>query len=164
MKTRLGISTRAMAALVCFLGLFGGYISTLLVVGYVMLAESDEFLKKTALKTLADMVAFSLLGVVIGYIPDAVELISRIVGLFGGAFTLTFLNKLVSLISFVLGVLESVILLVMGLKALKGQSLPIGCIDHVLAHNFGAKVCPNCGAHLPDGTVFCPNCGRKIEE
>lgn len=27
----------------------------------------------------------------------------------------------------------------------------------------GAKVCPNCGEEVPEGSAFCANCGTKLE-
>lgn len=163
MKTRFGVSVNAMAALVCFMALFGSYIPVLLLVGYIMIAEDNEYLKRIAAKALAVMVCFSLLGVVIGYIPNVIELINRVCAIFNGSFYVGIISKLISLITYILGILESLILLVMGIEALSGKNFPVGMIDKFMAANVGTKACKKCGTNVPDGTQFCPNCGEKID-
>ena len=49
-KSKLGISVGLLAALLYFLGLLSGYLVTVLVAGYILVAESNLWLRKSAVK------------------------------------------------------------------------------------------------------------------
>ena len=58
-KTRLGISAALLGAVVCFSGLFSGYLLVFLLTAYILLMEENVWLKKTAVKTVAVLMVFS---------------------------------------------------------------------------------------------------------
>lgn len=74
-KTKLGVSVGIFGAFLYVAALFGGYIAITLLAGYVLLMESNEWLKKTAVKAVATLACFSFLSLLIGLIPDAVEVV-----------------------------------------------------------------------------------------
>ena len=43
MQKRLGISVGLLGATVCFVGLFSGYLTTVLIAGYILLFETNEY-------------------------------------------------------------------------------------------------------------------------
>lgn len=53
MKTKLGISAGLLGAAVFFLALVGGWIPTILVAGYILLFEANDWLKNCAVKAVA---------------------------------------------------------------------------------------------------------------
>lgn len=53
MKTKLGISVGLLGTMVYFAALFGGYTPVILLAGYVLLFEENEWLKKAAIKAVA---------------------------------------------------------------------------------------------------------------
>ena len=67
-KTKLGISVGLFGALVFAAALFGGYMSSIIILGYVLLFEANEWLKKSAVKAVATLVAFSFVTAVIGLV------------------------------------------------------------------------------------------------
>ena len=69
-KTKLGISVTLMVAALYFLGLYGGYIITGILVGYILLKEDDQGLKKEAVRVLLLMILFSLAGTALNLIPN----------------------------------------------------------------------------------------------
>ena len=81
--TRLGISVELLGAAIYFMGLFSGYMVAVLLTGYVLLFEENEWLKKGAVKAVALMTFFSLLTAVINLIPNMISFINSIVSAFG---------------------------------------------------------------------------------
>ena len=82
-RTKLGISVGLLGAAICFSGLFGGYLLTGVLVGYVLLFEENIWLRKTAIKTLALMMGFSLASSVIGLFPSLIHIVDNIFMMFG---------------------------------------------------------------------------------
>ena len=83
-KTKLGISVGLLAAIVYFLGLFSGYVATIVLVGYILIVEDNAWLKKTSVKAVVLMLGFSLVYSVLGLIPGLISFINSLVNIFGG--------------------------------------------------------------------------------
>ena len=96
MKAKLGISVGLLGAAVYFSALFGGYIPVFLLVGYVLLFEENEWLKKSAVKAAVLMVSISVLLAVIGLIPDLLSWINTLVAVFKGSFNYGVLSTIIS--------------------------------------------------------------------
>ena len=54
-KTKLGISVGLLGAAIYFTGLFSGYLVAVLLAGYVLMFEENEWLRKNAVKAVALM-------------------------------------------------------------------------------------------------------------
>ena len=104
-KTRLGISVGLMGFITYFGCCFGGYIAAILLFGYILLVENNQWLRKTAVKAMILTIAFSLLSTFIGLIPDIIEFIGSIVNLFNGSFYLTFVSKIVTILTLAIGLI-----------------------------------------------------------
>lgn len=131
-KTKLGISVGLLGAAVYFAGLFSGYIVMILLAGYVLLAEENIWLKKASVKAVALMMGFSLLSALLGLIPDAIGVVDSICNIFNGYFTLSVVTKIISMLRTVLSFAETVLFLILGLKALNQGTLPIPVIDKLI--------------------------------
>lgn len=105
-KTRLGISVGLMGFITYFGCCFGGYIAAILLFGYILLVENNQWLRKTAVKAMILTIAFSLLSTFIGLIPDIIEFIGSIVNLFNGNFYLTFVSKIVTILTLAIGLIK----------------------------------------------------------
>ena len=57
-KTRLGISVGLMGFITYFGCCFGGYIAAILLFGYILLVENNQWLRKTAVKAMILTIAF----------------------------------------------------------------------------------------------------------
>lgn len=134
-KTKLGISVGLLGAIVCFAAFFSGYLAAIVLMGYILLFESNEWLRKIAVKAVVILVAFSVLDAVVGLIPDAIDLIDSLFGIFGKSFSIGFLSSLVSLVRNALDILEKLIFLVLGFKALSQGSVAVGPIDGIVDKN-----------------------------
>lgn len=136
-KTKLGISAALIGAVICFSGLFGGYLLVFLLTAYVLLMEENIWLKKTAVKTVAVLIVFSLLSAVLGLIPDLINVIDDIFNIFSGSFSIRFLTNIVYALRSILGFLETLLLLGLGFKALNQGTIKIPMIDKLVDKAFG---------------------------
>jgi len=129
MKTKLGISVVMLAAGTYLLGLFSGYLSLVLIAGYVLICESDEWLKKSVVKALVITVAFSVLSAVIGFIPNAISIVDDLVSIFGGSFNILFLSRIINFINTILAVFEKLLMLALALLALDNKTIKLPVVD-----------------------------------
>ena len=99
--------------------------------------EENVWLKKTAVKTVAVLMVFSLLNAVLGLIPDLISVISSIFNIFNGSFSIRILSSIISAARSVLGFLETLLLLGLGFKALNQGTIKIPMIDKLVDKAFG---------------------------
>lgn len=132
-KTRLGISVGLLGAAIYFAGLFSGYMVAVVLAGYVLLFEENEWLKRSAVKAVATMMLFSLLLVVINLIPNAVSFISNVAGIFNGNFSITPLTKAIAAIASALDISEKLLFLGLGLKAINQGNIAVPVVDKLIS-------------------------------
>lgn len=131
-KTKLGITVGLMGAAVYFAALFGGYVAVVLLAGYILLFEENQWLRKTAVKAAALMVCFSLLYTLIHLVPNVIDLINHIFRIFGESFTLSPLTSAISAISSILDILEKILFILLGVKALNQSTLALPVVDKLI--------------------------------
>lgn len=131
-KTKLGVSVAVVGAAMYFFGYFSGYTAMLLLAGYVLLMEENEWLKKTAVKAVATMVVFSLLSVLIGLIPNVFDFIRDICDLFGGYVSFSVIFKIQNLLNSALRLVEAIVFLLLGLKALRQGTIKVPVVDNLV--------------------------------
>ena len=120
-----------------FVGLFSGYLVVVLLAGYVLLCEDNEWLKKSAVKAVSVMALFSFLITVVNLIPNAISVIDYIVSMFGGNFYVAFLSNLVSAVVAVLNIIEKLVLLGLGVKALNQGTIAVPVVDNLINKYMG---------------------------
>jgi len=135
MKTKLGISASMLATVTYLLGLFTGNLALLLIAGYVLLCETDEWLKKSVVKALLISLAFSLASALIGFIPNAITLVDDLFNIFGGNFSIAFLSRIVNFINTVLGVVEKLLMLGLAAMAASNKTIKLPVIDDIIDKN-----------------------------
>lgn len=136
-KTKLGISVGLLGAVIYFMGLFSGFLVTILLAGYVLLCEENEWLRKSAVKAVFVSVFFSVLSAVVTLLPDAVGVIDSLVSIFGGSVYIAFVSNLVSAVLSVLNIVEKVLLLGLGLKALNQGTIAVPVVDKLIDQYMG---------------------------
>lgn len=134
-KTKLGISVGVFGALLYFSGLFSGYLLTTLLAGYVLFKEENPWLKKTAVKSIALMIGFSILYAVVGLLPDTIDIVNNIFNIFGGHFSLSIISKVSSLLLKVIGFIETIVFVILGFKAFSQGTVPVPAIDSFVNKN-----------------------------
>lgn len=131
-KTKLGISVGLLGAALYFMGLFSGYLVTVLLAGYVLLCEDNEWLKKAAVKVVSVMALFSFVSVVINLIPNTFGVISNIVTLSGGIFHVAYISNIINVFESIFNLIEKVLLLILALKALKQETISVPVVDGLI--------------------------------
>ena len=135
-KTKLGITVGLMGAIMCFAGLISGYISALLVAGYILLAEENAWLRKTAVKIVVLMLAFSLLSIAINFSPSLFGVIESILNIFNSYFSFSFVHRLFGAIGNIINVIETVLFVILGVKAFNQGTVKIPVVDALLDKHF----------------------------
>lgn len=132
-KTRLGIKVGMLGAAIFFGGLFSGYLVAIILAGYVLLFEENAWLRRSAVKAVALMFFFSLLTAVISLIPDAIDFINSVVYIFNGNFNLIVLNKIVNALISGINIVENVLFIGLGYKALSQGTIVIPVVDNLVS-------------------------------
>lgn len=134
-KTKLGISVGLMGFITYLACYFGGYIVAILLFGYILLVENNQWLRKTAVKALILTITFSVLPAIIQLIPDAIEFIGKIVSLFGGNFHASIITGIINLLTSAIGLVKAVLFILLGIKALSQGSITVPIIDDMTNKN-----------------------------
>lgn len=134
-KTKLGISVGLVGFITYLACYFGGYIVAILLFGYILLVENNQWLRKTAVKALILTITFSVLPAIIQLIPDAIEFIGKIVSLFGGNFHASIITGIINLLTSAIGLVKAVLFILLGIKALSQGSITVPIIDDMTNKN-----------------------------
>lgn len=126
-----------LGAAICFSGLFGGYLLTGVLVGYVLLFEENIWLRKSAVKTFTLMVGFSLISAVVGLLPSVIRVIDNIFMMFGGYFTAAFATNFLAAVLTLVDMVKTILLLVMGMKAVTQGTVAMPVIDNLINKHMG---------------------------
>ncbi len=129
MKTKLGVSVGLLAAAMYFACLFSSYIPMLLIAGYVLLFEENQWLKKTVVKAFAFSIVFSILSTIVGFIPSLLNIGNDFFNIFRKTNKYMSTPEIISIINSIIALVEDVFFLLLGFLALKQQTIKIGFID-----------------------------------
>ena len=126
-KTKLGVSVAAFGAFIFMAAGVGGFVPAVLLAGYVLLMESNEWLRKTAVKALATLAVCNFIILLVGVVPDAL----------GAFYTITnvriaFLTDLFNGIVRILGILKDLAFLGLAFKALNQGTIKIPVVDGIV--------------------------------
>lgn len=119
-KTRLGISVGMLGAAIYLTGLFSGYLVAVLLAGYVLMFEENEWLRRTGVKAVSLMVLFSLITVLVNLLPDIMSCISNVSYAFGGNYRAEVISNLGSALTGAVKIVESLVFIVLAIEALTG--------------------------------------------
>lgn len=136
-KTKLGISVGLLGAAIYFMGLFSGYLVAVLLAGYVLLFEENEWLKKAVVKAVSLMVFFSFIVVIINLIPNTVDIIDHVVSMFGGSFRIGFISNLIKAVVSAIDIIEKVLFIGLGVKALSQGTITVPVVDNLINKYMG---------------------------
>lgn len=128
-KTKLGITVGALGAITFFVGFFGGYLAAIVLAGYALLFEENAWLKRSVVKAVVLMVFFSVTVAIINVIPDLLEFVGNIASVFNGNFSIIKVNQVVNVVVSGLNLVEKVLFLGLGVKALSQGTIVIPFID-----------------------------------
>ena len=131
-KSTLGIPLGVLAAIMYIACAYSGLTATLLIAGYVLLKEKDEWLKTQAVKVVLLVLVFAAIDMVIDIVPDTINLISNFFGLFGGSFSIPFIPSVINFIGYVLNYIKPLVFLALAYKSLSMKTVKLPFIDSVI--------------------------------
>lgn len=109
-KTKLGLSVGVVGAAAFLLYQFGGYTPALLLVGYILLCESNAGLKKTALTATVIALGYSLVNYVIYLLPSVTGLLTSFLHIFGVYPELHIIDRIFDFLGSVVGFLKGLVM------------------------------------------------------
>lgn len=138
-KTKLGISTGMLAAIIFLLAIVtefvnGGTVFALafvLAVAYVLYKEEDMWLKACAVKAVCVVLIFTLVPFFFGFVDDIMKFIN-----FFLQFADTEIHDGFGIMSFIINIInvvEKVFLLLLALLAFKGKTIKLPVIENMIA-------------------------------
>lgn len=131
-KTKLGITVGMLGAAMFFACFFGGFTVSVVLSGYILLFEENAWLRKSAVKGVALLFGFAVLSAIVYLIPEVIDIISEVLGIFGGQFYPTFILKIFSVVSSVLSIIEKLLFIVLGVKSFNQGTVRIPVIDSIV--------------------------------
>lgn len=132
-KSTLGIPYGVLAAAMYVICLYSGALATLLVAGYVLLKEKDEWIKMQAVKVVLLMLVFAIAAIVIDLIPDAISVVSAFLGIFGAGFSIPVISNITYFLSVTLAFLKILIFLGLAYKSLSEKTIKIPFVDSIIS-------------------------------
>ena len=128
-KTKIGLKSGIVAALAYLLFLFGGYTVGLLFVGYVVLCEKDVWLRKTAVTALLVALCFSALSLLVGLLPDVLNLLYSLLRIFSVHIYLDIVDSIFSFFGNIISLLRTVVFVLLAVLALQKKTVEIKALD-----------------------------------
>ena len=129
-KTKLGISIEMLGTILYVSVALFGYFGLLVVGGYIVFIEKQEFLKKCVAKAVVLMLGFTLLSTVIGIIPKILYFGVETDTFFEGFYLyLSGTYQVVAMVLVILNVVRMALFVWLGVKAWKKQNGTIPIVD-----------------------------------
>ena len=133
MKTRLGISVGMAAAATYFAAIFGGYTVLTLFVGYILLVETNPWLRKTAVKAFIICLLFSLINFIIGIFPTVLGTAGDVLSILEvDVHWMYMINNIFYTFQSLINGLRNILLLVLGFMSFNQSTIPLGPIDNMI--------------------------------
>lgn len=142
--TKLGISVGFMGAILCALGLFGGYFLTIAAVAYILFREENMWLRKTSIKVLVLIFAFPLLRTIIGFLPDMVDFINDVMYLFDDYYKVDKLPEIMTVLKDIVNIAEYVIFILLGILAFSQRTIRLPIVDKMIDKHTEKKASESC--------------------
>ena len=139
MKSNLGLHIGFFACLCFLIAQFGGIVPLVLVVGYVLICEQNDFLRMSAVKAFLIVLVTSVLTFLIGVIPDILfglfDKISRIFNAetaFNNLKAISKINQVFSFFSWIVTTCKTVLLLLLAFLACRIKTIQIPVVDKLI--------------------------------
>jgi len=128
-KSKLGIPVTLVAAAAWLLGLYSGYLIAGILVGYVLLAEENLWLKKTCLKVLVLMLGFSVAFTALDLLPNLLNILYGFLEIFNVHLYLSFVHDVFNFFYQILSLVKTLLFLGLGIAAAMGKSFKLPLLD-----------------------------------
>lgn len=138
-KTKLGVSTNLMAAIVFLLAIVTRFVSNdmslalafVVVAAYILLKEDDLWLKSCVVKAVLILLVFWLVPFFFSFVTDLFQFLNFFLKF--ADFTLWDKFGIMAFIQNIVFVFEKIFLLILAIKAFSGKTVKIPVIDNMVA-------------------------------
>lgn len=138
-KAALGVSIGILAAATYWTGLISDLVAILLI-GYILIKEEDNWLRSVALKAGIIIVGMAAITTVTGFFTQGVNGFNALLNLFDrDQFYNTVLGRIGTLLDYICLIVKDVVLLIAGYQAFRYQDFRIGFIDRIVYNHLGTK-------------------------
>ena len=127
-KTKLGISVGFLAAGIYASGLLSAVV-TVMLAGYVLLREEDEWLRKSAVKAVAIILVFGIFSSGIGIVQDLFRILDALVGTVFSFLHIGVPFSLDQVLNYLLDIMKTILLISCSFQALNQGPVRIGFRD-----------------------------------
>ena len=107
-------------------------LGLLVLAGYVLLVEDNQWLRLSAVKAVAVYLFFTFVIQAVGYVPDVLGIISDAGNLFNAYISVPVLNDIVTLVKDLIYLAEKIFLMVLGVKALNQGTVAVPFVDKLV--------------------------------
>lgn len=133
-KTKLGISVGLLGAAVYLIG-FLAIVPFMLLAAYILFFEENEWLRKSAVKAVTIVVVFNIVYIVLGLGDNIFGICNDVFLALNINVTLDYPLYIDNIIRNVAELIQNVLLLVLGIKALSQGSLKVSMVDKLVEKN-----------------------------
>lgn len=131
-KTKLGVTVGMLGAAIYFIGMIGGITVMVLLAGYVLLSEQNEWLRKSAVKAVLLFLFFEFLFALVQLIPNIIGTIDDMAAIFKGNFGVAVLVKISTAVTSLLELIKKLLFIGLGVKAFNQGTIKVPIIDGLL--------------------------------
>ncbi len=132
LKTRLGLPANVVAAVMYLVALFGGgYLAPLVLAGYILLFEDLNFVRRAAVKSIALLLAVSVINFIVYLIPSFVDMLQDLLWIFGEGFDASILDRLCTFTMDIVYLGEKALFVLLSVLALFRKSIDIKPLNNL---------------------------------
>ena len=118
--------------MVYFSGICGGLLVAAILTGYILIAESNLWLRRSAVKAIALMIVFSVINIIVNLLPDGISAIESLAGMFRLSMNEFVVSNLALFITKVFDIIKNLLFLALGMSALKQRTIVIALIERLV--------------------------------
>lgn len=135
-KTKLGISVNLMAALVYLATLISGSILVAVILtGYILLMESDLWLRRSAVKAVTLFIGIGLLVEIAFLVPDFLAWLDTMLQIFDEDLSYGKISTIITFITKGLLFIRTVLMIALAFKVFKHQDMAVAKVDKIVDNN-----------------------------
>lgn len=133
-KIKLGVSAGLTGAILYFLGAIS-IIPAVILAGYILLKEENDWLKYQAVKMVMIVVIFGAINIGLNCIDDIFTIFNQVIGIFAKNVHIAVPLGLTGILSTVCSLLRNIVLIWSGINALNFKTVYVASIDELVSKN-----------------------------
>ena len=131
-KTRLGITIGGLAAAIYLTCLFGGYIPAIMLAGYVLIVEENEWLRRSAVKAIVLMMIFSFAIYGINLVPNVIDCFENLATAFGVSVNEHLVTGILAAAVNIVDIMRTIVFLILDVKSLKMGTIVVPSAENII--------------------------------